>query len=891
MFRRLSARLLDSPEFSDDDEEAAPVAVHDVCRHRQQRFRTAALCVLVVLRFRSAGRRRASVISKRRLDMALSKKMDEDEAAFHQRALNSPGLMNRTVEFVRQLVESSLSEEAMNVTVGILHKLKVATLRCCWKQYLAPMNDMMAKDKKEYAMLKSKFQENRCSYLKEISALRDSTRKRANPLDGLDTTVFYGPENMTASQEEMEYLQAAVVEMVKVVFDTNPSVQKTIDASQLERLRDCATTEATEVLQQELKKAQEEIRELRAAAVGQDIDKGRSQLWRRRSEFDDLESTKGTKLRLKKAEECISVQGEKLRERTAQCQDLETRLKHCEDQKNENERELTKYKSALQQLHVEKDLLQQSSNHIQEELRNKLKMAEIELRTVRASTSYSDNHSKNDLVETALDLPDRPPPKGEIPPEEASHDRVAELQLQCRQLEEQQRQLQELLRQHLQTTLSQSAEEAVDDADNLLRYTSLLGGFPADDTSGSEIVCQQAIQALTSELQEVNSYLGDARDALRSFLTDSNMANTEKTEKLLILDKHCAQHLQTKRCVEAKLLIARLHESTQVAVTSSRKFADHPCKECPKMRQELEATQALLVKVQEVSSELAKKLKRSTGKCLEQSHRIVCNQSMATAAQSLVSSKLFQQAEEQPANAEPKLRPCVQPHEPTEQATNKMNPRQKRQSLFGNINPRPLSQQQCVTFVVRPGGGNAETECEPSELDHMPGEPLAGEEKGTTLPDLHANHRISLFTPSSDGDSQSEEKQLPTAPRPAKQLLVNMLNRRGVAITQPASESPRKFSKGTSRRILLQDPAPPTQSSSKASGSLQAVASPGVTSQGAPASPIAAASPRGSLEESRHVAAAGGNTDTSKCFYSMNGEQIVHRRSPSNLASIRLQSI
>eukprot|EP00931_Biecheleriopsis_adriatica_P097402 TRINITY_DN7117_c0_g3_i1.p1 TRINITY_DN7117_c0_g3~~TRINITY_DN7117_c0_g3_i1.p1 ORF type:complete len:694 (-),score=160.93 TRINITY_DN7117_c0_g3_i1:51-2132(-) len=228
------------------------------------KFRAAVTCVIVCLRFRSTAKKLKAASSLAKSDRELDEKPSDAESSFHGEALNASAIMSKTLSFMRQM--HTVEEITQRAVVASVHKMKVYTLRVCWRDHIVPLRAEVERGKFELAKAKERFAESRSSFLKELSALRDAQRCRGDPTEGLmnmDPMMYFGPEHMCGSTAELECLSKAVTEMVKVVFDTNPRVQKTIDFGQLERIRQQTESEEVTLLRKQLRETAKELRDMK----------------------------------------------------------------------------------------------------------------------------------------------------------------------------------------------------------------------------------------------------------------------------------------------------------------------------------------------------------------------------------------------------------------------------------------------------------------------------------------------------------------------------------------------------------------------------------------------------------------------------------------------------
>lgn len=229
------------------------------------RFRITGIAVLIILRLRSDRVRRQSSTEIAKLSLQYDKEQSKEMQTFQGEVLSSPILMLRSAEAQACMSDVIKDPERLGVAVTALHAVKLHTIRTCWINHIRPWERKKDKLKIECDSLRKQFQECRVSYLREVAMLRDQVRVRPDPnagLPALDITSYWSPEHML-SDEELEFMQNVISEKLKMIFDTNPSVTKTIDFGQVQNLKDRAENAEISALKQQLLETKRKARDER----------------------------------------------------------------------------------------------------------------------------------------------------------------------------------------------------------------------------------------------------------------------------------------------------------------------------------------------------------------------------------------------------------------------------------------------------------------------------------------------------------------------------------------------------------------------------------------------------------------------------------------------------
>eukprot|EP00931_Biecheleriopsis_adriatica_P063276 TRINITY_DN3827_c0_g4_i1.p1 TRINITY_DN3827_c0_g4~~TRINITY_DN3827_c0_g4_i1.p1 ORF type:complete len:1069 (+),score=212.28 TRINITY_DN3827_c0_g4_i1:71-3277(+) len=219
----------------------------------RDKFRGAVTAVLVILRLRSAVRQRNASNSMYRVCRQLDLTKSKCEQEFFSKAVNSAPLMCKVTELLTKFFEHHLDDTILQAAVSMAHHVKCYTLRICWKDFIEPLRQSAFKHQQEHQVLTAQFQEARLSYLKELSSLRDKARCRADPLKGIavDPLIYWEPQQM-ATPEEKDFLNTAVVEIVKTVFESDPKLTERLAIERIEKMQETGESLAVESLKKQL---------------------------------------------------------------------------------------------------------------------------------------------------------------------------------------------------------------------------------------------------------------------------------------------------------------------------------------------------------------------------------------------------------------------------------------------------------------------------------------------------------------------------------------------------------------------------------------------------------------------------------------------------------------
>lgn len=196
------------------------------------------------------------------------------------RALTSVDLMRKTNQLLQDAMthifgtdnEQSAEIESqtfLDTAVRFIHEAKWSTARVCWRDAISGLREQLSTTKSKYEDLKAQMETCRLEYLEEVSMLRDQKRVRADPDEYLkqcaptnDVIMKYDPAG-SLHAEESGYVLKAVTEKLKMIFETNPRLVKTVDLGQLDRLKSMYESKQVLDLKEELRKKNNELAELK----------------------------------------------------------------------------------------------------------------------------------------------------------------------------------------------------------------------------------------------------------------------------------------------------------------------------------------------------------------------------------------------------------------------------------------------------------------------------------------------------------------------------------------------------------------------------------------------------------------------------------------------------
>jgi len=170
-----------------------------------------------------------------------------EERAFVSRLLSSAQLMRVSSTTLRGFHTPLFADGApvdrqdlANIASKSIHQLKVWTAQIAYRFHNKPNVEALKVAAGRHEALTATFRETRTAYLKELAYLRDMVKLRQDPLANIDAFMevrqFWDPVIML-SPVELKFLKDCVEEKLKMIFENNPTVAKTVDLGQIERLR------------------------------------------------------------------------------------------------------------------------------------------------------------------------------------------------------------------------------------------------------------------------------------------------------------------------------------------------------------------------------------------------------------------------------------------------------------------------------------------------------------------------------------------------------------------------------------------------------------------------------------------------------------------------------
>jgi len=191
----------------------------------------------------SRQRRRVSYVTHRACVLRLLERKDEAKSDFfgHMTSCKCKGSMELLSGLCSgQALEGQRLEKLTSLAVCAFHGAKAGVAGAAWTGFVQPLLDELERVKHQTEALQRKFCSARTEYLREVSALRDEVRVRGDPESCLnhrstDVTFFYEPLD-ALSIEEKDFVMKIVTEKLKMIFETNAKVAKTLDFGQVSQL-------------------------------------------------------------------------------------------------------------------------------------------------------------------------------------------------------------------------------------------------------------------------------------------------------------------------------------------------------------------------------------------------------------------------------------------------------------------------------------------------------------------------------------------------------------------------------------------------------------------------------------------------------------------------------
>eukprot|EP00931_Biecheleriopsis_adriatica_P017653 TRINITY_DN12581_c0_g1_i2.p1 TRINITY_DN12581_c0_g1~~TRINITY_DN12581_c0_g1_i2.p1 ORF type:complete len:1010 (+),score=222.01 TRINITY_DN12581_c0_g1_i2:63-3092(+) len=377
----------------------------------------------------------------------------------------------------QQLNRSALLHEIAKV----VHEVKVSTAHTCWFDVVQSLQDTKAEMYKNLEELKEQFHQARSSYLEELSQLRDAVRVRGDPLNERTFDVVYQFEPLNTLEDgEKKFMLSVVRELMKMMVETNPKVVKTFDFGQVERLMSQVESKEVTDLRALVKKQKLEIDQMQSVIQQMEAAEVKKR-------YDSGAISAETGPSSASYEQMITLLEEQLQDLRRQLWELQTEAKKtsAELEVTKDEREELAY--GLQEEENQKVLLQEEVDHMKEscskletskrELETKLDKLKDDLkqseRNVKRLRKIADRRKKSDEATDADYLEEHMGAEltEKLSEMEQERDSAAK---DLDKLEKRVGELQALLSEHAAQSFRRSAEEAVDDVDDLVDYADNL---------------------------------------------------------------------------------------------------------------------------------------------------------------------------------------------------------------------------------------------------------------------------------------------------------------------------------------------------------------------------------------------------------------------------------
>lgn len=232
--------------------------------------------LLTVMRLARSGRQKkhSKEYIKRNRSFAMWEQPSGEEEQFVSRVMTAPPLMRRTSRLLQPLCDASKCEddpEISRLATEAIHKSRVWTARVAWRESMEAsqsLRDEASQSRKKLEVLQAQFNGARADYLKELAALRDEVRFRGDPEAHIsregrefDVTFFFDPMQVL-QPHELDFTLKAIAEKLKMIFETDPRVTKTIDLGQLEKLKELTVSTEVSKLKETLRQKTAQLTDL-----------------------------------------------------------------------------------------------------------------------------------------------------------------------------------------------------------------------------------------------------------------------------------------------------------------------------------------------------------------------------------------------------------------------------------------------------------------------------------------------------------------------------------------------------------------------------------------------------------------------------------------------------
>jgi len=203
--------------------------------------------------------------------------LDLDEQGFVSKVLVMPAVLWKSTRLLKSFqvqmdglqaedVSTDMQTSAWNGMAEAMYKVKLCIVRQCWAHFVRPATQELQALTERYEGLKKQFHVARTAYLHEVSALRDELRIRPDPEELVagspDIISFFDP-TMSLQPPELKFACEVITEKLKMIFETNPGVQRGCNLTQLQQLLQAKEGHEVAELKAALKSRDEEEKELR----------------------------------------------------------------------------------------------------------------------------------------------------------------------------------------------------------------------------------------------------------------------------------------------------------------------------------------------------------------------------------------------------------------------------------------------------------------------------------------------------------------------------------------------------------------------------------------------------------------------------------------------------
>ncbi|CAE8650096.1 unnamed protein product [Polarella glacialis] len=246
-------------------------------------------------------------------------------------------------------VSTDMQTSAWNGMAEAMYKVKLCIVRQCWAHFVRPATQELQALTERYEGLKKQFHVARTAYLHEVSALRDELRIRPDPEElgagSPDIISFFDP-TMSLQPPELKFACEVITEKLKMIFETNPGVQRGCNLTQLQQLLQAKEGNEVAELKAALKSRDEEEKELRRViAELQKVPSGRG------AGDSPLKLTPGADAIIRDLEEQVGILKVRLRE----CNSIEVLRQERDELQAAYDSEVSDRLSLQRQLEEQRD--------------------------------------------------------------------------------------------------------------------------------------------------------------------------------------------------------------------------------------------------------------------------------------------------------------------------------------------------------------------------------------------------------------------------------------------------------------------------------------------------------------------------------------------------------